>query len=86
MPRLYRLFRITQIIKLFRRNKNSPVIMKIQEFLRLRSSTVRLWGILISVVVIAHISACIWFLMAKLDNFGPETWVYKGKYMNDYES
>ena len=36
-------------------------------------------GVVVSVVFLTHVSACFWFLQAKLDNFEPDTWpVRKG--------
>jgi hypothetical protein len=78
LPRLYRLFRITRIIKLLKLNKNSPTFAKVQDFFRLKQSAIRLMTVFVSVAVIAHISACLWYFMAKLEGFGPDTWVYQG--------
>lgn len=31
--------------------------------------------LLLSVLILNHISACVWFLSAKLNDFNPDTWV-----------
>jgi hyperpolarization activated cyclic nucleotide-gated potassium channel 1 len=76
LPRLYRLFRITRIIKLLKVSKNSPTMSKLQDFFRLKQSAIRLLTVFVSVAVIAHICTCLWYFMAKLEGFGPDTWVY----------
>jgi voltage-gated potassium channel Kch len=40
-------------------------------------------GILVTVFISAHIVACMWYFTAKLDNFGPDTWVVRGNYENE---
>ena len=37
----------------------------------------------LSVTTICHIISCLWFLSAKLEGFGPDTWVFRHEYMND---
>ena len=39
--------------------------------------------IFISVLVLAHIIACVWIFVAKLDGFGPDTWVTRHEYIDD---
>lgn len=39
----------------------------------------------ITVGACVHIVACIWFFIAKLEGFGPDSWVVNGGYLDDDE-
>jgi hyperpolarization activated cyclic nucleotide-gated potassium channel 2 len=77
LPRLYRLVRISRFFKIFKMNRYSPTFMKIQDFFRLNHSFTRLMSVFVSVIIFAHILACFWFFIAKLEGFGPDSWVVK---------
>jgi hyperpolarization activated cyclic nucleotide-gated potassium channel 1 len=40
-------------------------------------------SVFVSVAVIAHIIGCLWYFMAKLEGFPPDSWVFKNGYMNE---
>jgi hypothetical protein len=52
------------------------------EKLQLKANLERLLYFLLGFLVLTHISACIWYFIAKLDNFGPETWVSRLGYLD----
>ena len=58
-------------------------MMKIQDFFRLNNSFMRLLAVFISVIVFAHIIACFWYFIAKLEGFQPESWVVSGGYIDE---
>lgn len=37
----------------------------------------KMLNVVISVIFITHFVSCIWFMAAKLQNFEPDTWVYR---------
>lgn len=85
LPRLYRIFRISRIFKLFKLNKHNPTCIRIQEFFRLKQSAVRLLTVFITVLVWSHIITCLWIFAAKLDGYGPDTWITRHGYVDDSE-
>ena len=50
--------------------------MKLQELLRLNQSAFRLLRIFLTIAGLCHIVACIWFFVARIEGFGPDTWVF----------
>jgi len=52
------------------------------EKLKLKANLERLFYFLIGFLVLTHISACMWYFIAKLDNFSPDTWVSRLGYLD----
>lgn len=70
-------FRILRIVRLLRLLKYVK-LMKFKskkQCVRLNDSIRRIIQVTGLVLFFSHLVACLWFLLAKLDNFGPETWV-----------
>ena len=44
----------------------------------------RLITLLFSVSILIHLMGCLWYYEAKMDDFGPDTWVFRFKYSKDY--
>jgi hypothetical protein len=82
LPRLYRLFRLSRIIKMFKHYQNAALMQKLQDFLSLNHSAMRMLGALVSIVIVIHIGGCFWYLSAKIEGFNPETWVYRYEYLD----
>ena len=84
LPRLYRLIRISKFIKLLSAAKTKGAILsKIKDYLSFRTSSMRLIVAFFTVVIFAHIVACLWYFTALLDNFGPDTWVARKGYVDE---
>ncbi len=45
--------------------------------LKLNIAIVRQVQGMIAALLLTHLFACFWFLSSKLDNFNPDTWVYR---------
>jgi len=75
LPRLYRLFRISRLIKMFKHYKHSELLEKIQDFLSLKHSALRLFNSFFTIMLCVHIVTCFWFFIARLEGFHPDTWV-----------
>lgn len=82
LPRLYRLVRITRVLKTFSDLNKSEWVEKLQEMIKIKHSIVRLMSSFITVMVCLHIIACFWYFAAKLNNLGPNTWVYRHGYLD----
>lgn len=80
---MYRLFRISRIFKLLKIKSHDGVLARVREFLHLRHSAVRLISVFSTVLVCAHIIACIWVFIAKVDGYNPDTWVVRHEYRDD---
>jgi len=74
LPRLYRLIKITKIAKVFRFLSNDSFVM---EFFEFNSGVMRLITLLFSVSILIHLMGCLWYYEAKMDDFGPDTWVFR---------
>lgn len=80
LPRLYRLIRIVRILKAIRFYKQSEIFEKIQDFLQINSRIYKLLRFLMTVCICVHIMGCFWFFSAKIQDFGPDTWVVRYGY------
>jgi hyperpolarization activated cyclic nucleotide-gated potassium channel 1 len=78
LPRLYRLIRISRIFKLIKRSVESEVMERMQDMLSLNRGVMRILGFLMTISICAHIMGCMWFFLAKLDGFDPNSWVVRG--------
>ena len=72
---IYRLIRILRLIKLLRFVKKNAGIRIMQEKMNMSSASTNMFGLAIMVLWITHLTACIWFLQAKIQNFEDECWV-----------
>ena len=64
-------------------NQGNPFVERIQEVLSIKQSTLRLTMTFVTVLIILHIIACFWYLVATLDNLGPDSWVVRMDYENN---
>ena len=68
--------RILRIIKIIKVAKKSKILQKLTRAFKMKAAMLRMIQGLISAVLITHIFACFWFLCAKFEDLGPNTWVY----------
>ena len=73
LPRLYRLLRIFKCVRIMRRS----AFRKCFACLRIKAGVKRILVVTGLALFFAHLVACFWFLFAKIDEFGPDTWVAK---------
>jgi len=83
LPKLYRLTRIMKMVRVFKMMNNRNRIMKyLNEQLKLKAGSERLFYFLIGATLFTHIMSCMWYFLAKLDDFSPDTWVVRQGYIN----
>jgi len=70
---MVRILRIIKIINVARKNR---MLQKITRALKMKAAILRMIQGLVSAVLVTHIFACFWFLCAKFEDLGPDTWVY----------
>ena len=75
LPRLWRIVRIVRLVKTARVLRDSKQMRKITEFFSLNAGVQGLIKIIMTVFLLNHITCCLWFLLAKLFDFSPDTWV-----------
>jgi hypothetical protein len=79
IPRLYRLarlFRIMRFLRIFKQNKFAQYIIKI---FKVNIGIKRIVICLSTLILVSHISACLFYFIAKMEDFGPDTWVSRYK-------
>lgn len=74
LPRLWRIVRIVRLVKVTRSLQDSKQYRKITEFFNLNSGIQGIIRILLTVMLLNHAVSCLWFMLAKMDDFAPETW------------
>ncbi|CAG9319559.1 unnamed protein product [Blepharisma stoltei] len=82
IPRLYKLLRVIRIAKALKHYKKHDLADKIQDMMQLNSRFYKLMTFLVSVCLCVHIMGCLWFFMAKINNFDPDTWVTRCGYID----
>ncbi len=73
LPRLYRLVRLLKCVRLMK----MPGIKKCCQFLRINDGLKRLLIVAALVLFFSHLITCLWYLVAKIDDYSPETWVVR---------
>jgi len=79
---LPKLFRLSKVAKLLKHYKKSSVIDQVQIVLGIDQSVMRLISLVFGVLISVHVMTCFWYLTARLENFGIDTWVFREGYMN----
>lgn len=77
LPRLYRLLRILRLFKLLKSMKKNENFKVYFERFRKNPGISRMLKMLIMIIFLVHLTACFWFLSAKLEEFTDDTWVVR---------
>ena len=77
MPRMYRLIRIFRLFKMVRLLRSHACLTSIVEFFKLTVGVIRMVKFCLTVLMVVHVIGCFWYYLAKLDDFGIETWIYR---------
>ena len=83
LPRVHRLVEVSKIGKFFRSMNKDSYILVVQDFFQENAGMMRLVTIVGTVIVAVHISACFWYLTAKLSDFDENTWIMRYGYIDD---
>ena len=60
------------MLKMF---KNNTTINSLMKMINLNPGISKMIGVSISVFFLVHLMSCLWFLMPKFLDFGPDSWV-----------
>jgi hypothetical protein len=78
IPRLYKLFRLSKLLRILKAMKGSN-LNRITKYLldkfKIDNNIERFILFIFLFLILTHLSACIWFLIAKMDDFSPDCWV-----------
>lgn len=80
LPRMYRLLRVFRLMKMLRVFRSNRQIQRLINTLKVNSGVLRLLRFSLTILIIVHISGCFWYFLAKLEEFGPDTWVSRYSY------
>lgn len=85
LPKLYRLVRLTKLfrmIKMVKKGNMNKFTKFIMDKIKLTPNMEKLLYFICGFLILNHCSACIWYLMAKLQNFSPDCWVTRMGYID----
>jgi CRP-like cAMP-binding protein len=77
IPKLMRLSRLVKIAK------NLSYLQDIDFIISMNQRLLRFLKVISGIILCLHVSACLWHLTAKMDNFGPDTWVVRFGYVDE---
>jgi hypothetical protein len=78
IPRLYKLFRLTKLLRMLKIMKGKNVSRMTKYFLdkfKIDSNIERFIIFIFTFLILNHLSACFWYMIAKFDDFSPDCWV-----------
>jgi hypothetical protein len=85
IPRLYRIVRLTKLMRMLRLIKRGGVNRLTKFFmekLKINANIERLIFFIIGFIMLNHLSACIWYFVAKLQDMSPDCWVVRLGYID----
>lgn len=79
IARLYRLLRIVRLFKIMKIIRYSISLQKLMDKIKMNVAAGRMILILILGCFFVHLVSCLWYFIAKIDEFNEDTWVYRMK-------
>jgi hypothetical protein len=84
LARLVRLTRLYKMVKIFRIIKQSGKVKRYAvEVLKIGMVIERALTFLMVIGIITHVFACLWYFLARWNDFSPDTWVAQENYHNE---
>jgi hyperpolarization activated cyclic nucleotide-gated potassium channel 1 len=77
MTRLTRIVRASKLVNIMKHFSNSETMQSLISFLKMYSGVTRLITAVFVVLLILHFTACMWYYSARLDDFNPDTWIFR---------
>ena len=68
---------------MFKQLKDNSILDRILDFMSLNSRIVKLVQFVVTIFILAHILGCIWYYIARIENFHDDTWVFRYGYLNE---
>ena len=87
IPRLYKLFRLTKLLRMIKVIKSKGGSNRLTKYIldkfKLDSNIERFIIFIFLFLILNHLAACIWYLLAKFDDFSPNCWVTRLGYIDE---
>lgn len=77
ITRLYKVLKITKLVKWIKIKNNYGMMMKLQDIFGIKHSVLQMMVTCFSILLCIHIISCLWCFSATLDDYGPNSWVYR---------
>ena len=88
LPKIYRLMKLTKLLRMFgvvKKHNVSQLTRKVLDKFRVNIHLERLIYYICGLLLFIHIASCIFYLIAKLENFHHNTWVTRLGYIDSTE-
>lgn len=73
-----------KMVKVFRLVKQSGKLKRYaQEMLKIGMVVERAFTFLLVIGIVTHVFACLWYFLAKWNDFSPDTWVVQENYQDE---
>ena len=85
IPKIYKLLKLTKLLRITKMSKKGNVSSITKVFLekfKINANVEKLIFFLLTFILLAHLSTCIWFLVAKLEDLSPDCWVVRLGYID----
>ncbi|CAG9312247.1 unnamed protein product [Blepharisma stoltei] len=82
-PKLLKLVKIMRVVKMYRHYENSALFEKIQDILQINTRYIKTFKFFASLIISIHIMGCVWFYIAKVNDFDCTTWVFRHQYLDE---
>ena len=85
LPKIYRLMKLTKLLRMFgvvKKHNVSQLTRKVLDKFRVNIHLERLIYYICGLLLFIHIASCIFYLIAKLENFHHNTWVTRLGYID----
>lgn len=83
ITKVLRIFRASKILKIVEHFSDSDTIEYWQDIFMNYQGTSRLVATVFVILVMGHISACMWYFFARMDDLGPDTWVSRYGWLDE---
>jgi hypothetical protein len=82
-PKVFKVLRVLRLLKLIRLIKYQRSMTRIMQGMKINQGVKRMMTVTISMLFMVHFMSCLFFLLAKLDDFQPTCWVVRHDKLNE---
>ena len=83
ITKVLRIFRASKIMKIIEHFSDTDTIEYWQNIFMNYQGTSRLLATVFVILIMGHISACMWYFFARMDDLGPQTWVSRYGWLDE---
>lgn len=85
LPKIYKLFKLAKLIRIAKITKKenvSGLTKGVSEKLKMNSNIEKIVYFFLTFLLLSHLSTCIWYFVAKMENLSPDSWVVRLGYID----